>query len=386
MEAVMVCCSECDSRLGTLPNLWTQIGKGRISPVIQAGDSWKISPVGAIGQGEKGTIVDSCRVQEVFCNQCRSILGSQCLSSPVNHVLHEGQLLLRISSIQIKNPISHATIKPIIQRKLNLKNPPTDNLQAEDYDRCDDNNHRQPIEKGPEISLILDNIDAQREEIERLDAVGYQVVTSFNQAVHRINHEVGKLKNEMAQVTDRSSDASTRNMALENDIMSTKAEIREIKRAIQSSVSQNQLEQESLSMKNAIGKVDTCLQVEFRDNWEKCLLEGAHATAKTALAATDVATEETGALKAEVQHLRRELAAERSYNPSYASPVFASREMDILTSNITKIGHRASQVETLRMEFELLKGRVQRMETQAPPLTPQQPSHHEPSATRAPKF
>lgn len=322
---------------------------------------------------------------------------------------NRGQLLLRISSIQIKNPISHATIKPIIQRKLNLKNPPTDNLQAEDYDRCDDNNHRQPIEKGPEISLILDNIDAQREEIERLDAVGYQVVTSFNQAVHRINHEVGKLKNEMAQVTDRSSDASTRNMALENDIMSTKAEIREIKRAIQSSVSQNQLEQESLSMKNAIGKVDTCLQVEFRDNWEKCqqrfdllesklestrlnfkafqgLLEGAHATAKTALAATDVATEETGALKAEVQHLRRELAAERSYNPSYASPVFASREMDILTSNITKIGHRASQVETLRMEFELLKGRVQRMETQAPPLTPQQPSHHEPSATRAPKF
>lgn len=276
-----------------------------------------------------------------------------------------------------------------------MKNPPTDKLQPEDHDHCDDdNNLRQPMGKGPGIGHILNDIDAQREEIERLDAVGYQVVTSFNQAVHHINDEVGKLKGKMAQMTDRSLETSTRNTALENDIISTKAESGEIKRAIQSLVAQDHLEQQSLSMRNAIEKVDTSLRVEFSDRWEKhqqkfdllesklesarlnfkefqILLEGTHATAKTALAATDVATEEIVALKAEVQHLRRALTVERSYNASSASPVFASREIDILTSNITTIGHRASQVETLRMEFELLKGRVQRVETQTFPVTSQ---------------
>ncbi|KAK1541903.1 hypothetical protein CPAR01_05290 [Colletotrichum paranaense] len=44
-------------------------------------------------------------------------------------------------------------------------------------------------------------------------------------------------------------------------------------------------------------------------------------------------------------------------------------ELDILTSNMTKIEARASQVETLQMEFDLFKSRIQRLEASAEHLS-----------------
>ncbi|KAF6825998.1 hypothetical protein CPLU01_09905 [Colletotrichum plurivorum] len=38
------------------------------------------------------------------------------------------------------------------------------------------------------------------------------------------------------------------------------------------------------------------------------------------------------------------------------------KELDILTNNITNIGNRASLVDSLQMEMDLLKSRVQRLE------------------------
>ncbi|KAI0539259.1 hypothetical protein GGR58DRAFT_243243 [Xylaria digitata] len=392
METVTACCGQCGHHLGTILNLWTQIGKCYISPVIEAKVALDVDSDGAIQQGKKDTIIYNCEVQKINCSQCRSILGSKCLSSTVNHVLHEGQLLLRTSSIQIKDLNSQVDVEPIVQRVLNLKNnPPVDDSEVDNHSSTFFRNYnpRQATNENPELSHILNTINAQGEALERLDTAGYQIVASFNQAVQRIDGEVKFLKNEMTQVTGDLSVNNTKSRSLFDDILSTRTDIEGIKRALQPIVAQSRTEEQALSIRNAIAEASTSLRLEFSRTWGKCQerlylleselqnvrqdlkgfqtsLEGAQATAKATLSTSDANTKEIVALKNELENLKRDLVLERSHRSSSTNAVFASRELDILTSNITKIGYRASQVETLQMEFELLKGRVQRIEAQPP--------------------
>jgi hypothetical protein len=74
--------------------------------------------------------------------------------------------------------------------------------------------------------------------------------------------------------------------------------------------------------------------------------------------AQDMAT-----LRSEITHLRRQLEETRAQGAERVEAAFPFRELEVLTHNIAKISGRASQVETLRMELEILKGRVERAET-----------------------
>lgn len=54
-------CAKCDSTLGTLVNLWTQIGKKYITPVAYVEDKAeadKIAATGAVRTGDVGTLVE----------------------------------------------------------------------------------------------------------------------------------------------------------------------------------------------------------------------------------------------------------------------------------------------------------------------------------------
>ncbi|KAJ2972999.1 hypothetical protein NUW58_g9052 [Xylaria curta] len=366
METVSTYCSQCGHHLGTHLNLWTQIGKSYISPVIRSADDLDISPDGAVRQGEKGTIVDSW-----------------------------GQLLLRTPSLQIRSLDGRETVKPIIQRLLDLKNPSTDEVYHEDDSQDEDHDsgvsenstYGQATNEIPDLSRVLADVSSQKEEIQRLDTAGCQIVASFNQALQRIDVEVGKLKNEMDQMTGNTSNISTKTRELSDDIFAANKEIKEIKKALQPLGARIHLGQEPVSFSNAISEANTSLRVEFGDIWDKHQqkinlldsklnnvrrdlrdfqesFESTRTAAKAAVSGSDANTEEIAALKAEIRDIRQELALERSRKSPASNPVFAAREMDILTSSITTIGQRASQVETLRMEFDLLKGRVQRIEAQ----------------------
>ncbi|KAI4858481.1 hypothetical protein F4820DRAFT_442387 [Hypoxylon rubiginosum] len=66
-------------------------------------------------------------------------------------------------------------------------------------------------------------------------------------------------------------------------------------------------------------------------------------------------------LGVQLKKLKEELAEQRSQKPS-SEPTFPAHEIDILTTNITKVGSKASQIDPLQMELKLLKERVQRLE------------------------
>ena len=62
MDLVAVRCAKCDATLGTLVNLWTQIGKKYITPVAYVEDKAeadnKITATGAVRIGDAGTLVE----------------------------------------------------------------------------------------------------------------------------------------------------------------------------------------------------------------------------------------------------------------------------------------------------------------------------------------
>ncbi|KAI8632249.1 hypothetical protein F5Y19DRAFT_356188 [Xylariaceae sp. FL1651] len=416
MEPVVAQCRECDHHLGRLMNVWIQIGKGYISPVIHPQDDFDIILEGDIRRGDKQTLVHDCRIQDIACNRCGSILGSKCISSAVNHVLHEGQLLIRNSSIQIKDASRNVAVELFVQRTLKLKDPPVsrvDNLEGRSYGPrfSEDDDDSPTTSDDIDINYLLADLDAQKKEIKRLDTAGYQIVASFNQAVQRIDGDVRKLKNEITQMTGQYSANHTKARGLENDISSLKVEIKVIKQSSQELASRIHCKQEMSSIKTTIAEASESLRLEFTKAWGEhqqkysmlqtnldnarreikicqAQLEGTRSTARESSSVSKANTKDITALKTELQHLREELALERSCKSSSTNPAFPSRELDILTSNITKIGQRASQVEALQMEFELFKGRIQRIETQTPSaqkdivvdLHHQEPLHSRPTS------
>lgn len=88
------------------------------------------------------------------------------------------------------------------------------------------------------------------------------------------------------------------------------------------------------------------------------------AMAEASSPANDDASIQVAALWREVKQLRSELAAERA-RPKHpdSMPSVTSHELDILASSISRISNRASQVESLQMEFELFRTRIQRVES-----------------------
>ncbi|KAL6906765.1 hypothetical protein GGI43DRAFT_239653 [Trichoderma evansii] len=89
MDLVAVRCAKCDSKLGNLVNLWTQIGKKYITPVAhteEKGDADKISATGAVRIGDAGTLVEGCELRDAECSTCHTNIGQKCITSPPNHI------------------------------------------------------------------------------------------------------------------------------------------------------------------------------------------------------------------------------------------------------------------------------------------------------------
>ncbi|KAI1131279.1 hypothetical protein F5Y10DRAFT_72768 [Nemania abortiva] len=368
IQAVMLCCSKCDNHLGTLLNLWIQMDEGHMITLVSTTvDFWGISQEGPVRLG-KLAVVDTCHVQDIVCNQCRSSLGSKCISSAVNHVLHQGQLLLRISSVQIKNPSNSSTIQPIILRILKRNNQPAAKSQSEgdDHGLRDDFSYRQAANNNSVLNHILQKIDTQGEKIERLDTACHQAVTSVGWTMQHTNDEVRRSK---------------------FDISSNAAEIKE---------TQNHLEQESTSIRDTIVEANTSLRTEYNDKWErhqqrfnllepklenalqelkelKTLLESTRTAEASAPAASAVNTEEMTGLMAELRHLRHELSLERSRRSHSTNPPPTARGTDTLTGNITKTANTANRTKPPLVDLKVLKEWSQSIRSHGQKLQHSQP-------------
>ncbi|OTA69467.1 hypothetical protein K449DRAFT_428914 [Hypoxylon sp. EC38] len=392
MEQVGCDCASCDRRLGQLFNLWIKIGKSYISPVIGNGENLSAPQTGRIRVGEEQTLIENCHIQDVSCPHCLTTIGLRCLDTPANHVLHNDQLFLRLSSVKITATNGDDPVQVTIQRTLKLKEASgSGSTTANTPPASESSAHTFTGNNGPSElrEQLLDHlhaqIDSQGEEIQRLNRSGFQMVSSFDNAVLRVEGDIKKLRECMEGMqkdlkTYRSSTAS-----MNDNVNSLRNDLDEEKKASQvMSSSYSNIELELALAKQAIEDVRLSLskylnnsaqgqqehktisselnsaQRDLRHFREE--LDRSRKNTTEGISAAKASAKEIVALKAELKELREELAQERSQKPPPPDPEFPSREIDILTTNITKIGQKANQVDILQMEFELFKERLQRME------------------------
>lgn len=184
-----------------------------------------------------------------------------------------------------------------------------------------------------------------------------EAVAQLRDSIAKTQGDAEHLRVDISLREEELEQMRTRNTELEEDLAETK-----------------KLAQESVASAKAHAKRSGTLQREIDD--AKSVAQEGVSTAR------EYSTEITN-LHKELKHLRADLAKERSERQkserdrekmerqrpgpapgpaATATAGFSSRELDILMSRISKIGNQASQVESLQMEFELFKSRVQRLE------------------------
>lgn len=391
-------CAKCDSTLGTLVNLWTQIGKKYITPVAYVEDKAeadKIAATGAVRTGDVGTLVEGCELRDAECSACHTNIGQKCLTSPSNHIFTSGQIIFRIASIVLK-PAKDLRRKaePKIQRILQLRGQPATtqptpssplNGKANPHPQ---NGEPPPSRASFDIIQIQADLEAQQDEIQRIGAAGFQVMSAFDSTVARFEKQMRQLSESVAnvrregegqqadikslktQMSDAkwSSDGDAVVARLDQQLQTTDRVVTELRQIIKKSQTEtNHLRNELSAAQKEIAEVKRANARLKKDADE------AKQVAQEGVATSKMYASEVASLRREMAQLRSELVAQQQdmrHSSVDEDPSISSHQLDILASNISKIGNRASQVESLQMEFDLFRTRIQRLEARVAGGTP----------------
>ena len=217
-----------------------------------------------------------------------------------------------------------------------------------------------------ELQQLQLDLHAQTEDIRRIDSNGFRIVTALDKRTSRLGDEVTRLR---ATVSSVHRDVG----GLQQELGRIKPEIKKVGAPAQDPSPLSRLENQLVSITSALGDVGQQLNT-FDSRFHKQLgelkseisqqqqdIEDLKSIVRTSVSASDYAQDMT-ALRAEMAQLRRQTEETRAQGTERIESAFPSRELEVLTTNIAKISNRASQVETLQMELEILKGRVERAE------------------------
>ncbi|KAI1334749.1 hypothetical protein F5Y15DRAFT_420526 [Xylariaceae sp. FL0016] len=89
MEKVKCTCVACHVLMGNYWNLWIQIRKNYISPIIKSDITTfiEIKTSGEPRPREPNTLIDQCKIQDIARDACGTTLGTWCLKAPPSHAL-----------------------------------------------------------------------------------------------------------------------------------------------------------------------------------------------------------------------------------------------------------------------------------------------------------
>jgi regulator of replication initiation timing len=399
METVFCECKKCDAPIGRFVNLWTQIGKSYFSPVVEPEDDLAVGGQGAVRIGERGTLVEEwsapcsryrknhvsnthpSQLQDIVCSNCAALLGLRCIQTPVNHVLDEyvawqnyclplltrcprNQLMLRLASVELLDN-DGLEIEFVIKRVLRVNEPSKVN-HSDAPDPSKGPGFTSAFPGAAQLRQLQIDLHGQREDIQRIDSNGFRIVSALDKRADRINGEVTKLKGTVGVVHRDVGD-------LQKELGSIKADIGKVRASAQDANALVQLGGRLTAVSNTLGEVGqqvAALSDKFQKEVDELRselgqqqqdMEDLRSNVRDGVAADDY-TRDMVDLRSEMAHLRRQLDETRAHGLGRVETAFPPRELEVLTSNIAKIGNRASQVESLQMELEMLKGRVERAE------------------------
>lgn len=275
--------------------------------------------------------------------------------------MHRKQILFRITTVLPLSKPGGREVDLVVKRYLKLREASRSSTHTPMNDASAGFYNGSPS-GVPELSLLHAELEAQRGDIDRIDSAGFKVISGLDDAVNRVEGDLGRMHDSLSELRQELR-------GNHDDMASLKTEIKEVKRQSQDrtvvkrleeqlnsandAVQSIRLELQDLATKfeNELGNVNVGLRQHAKD------IDELKSLVRDRVSARDHAKDIT-AVRGELAQLRKQLGDNTAKQPG----PFPSRELDILTSNIAKIGNRASLVESLQMEFEIFKGRVDRME------------------------
>lgn len=309
---------------------------------------------------------------------------------------------MRLASIRLVNTKGGRDAKLNIKRFLKLKDP----VASADQDASGPHPSAPYVNEGfvppqpqradqppqfnsVDLTGLQAYLEAQRADISRIDSAGLQIVAAFDSAMDRVEHEVKKLQDTMAALRrelegnrDDVSSLKTNVDTVRKDSRATSdkvrtldSEVQDLRKNVPSKDVVDELQQaltglrqssldrasEAKGLHRELGLAKSELH-RMKDDQAalRKQVDDLKKASKESHMAKDYARE-VSALRVEVRQLRQDSMKAPTHTPVQSNS-FSTKELDILTRNITKIGNRASQIETLQMEFQLFKSRLQRLE------------------------
>lgn len=280
--------------------------------------------------------------------------------------------------------------EPNIQRTLQLRDQSTA-AQAKPSTASGKSAHQNettPSRDRFDIMQIQADLEVQQDEIQRIGVAGFQVMSNFDSTVARLEKQMRQLSESIASVRrdgegqqadlkslkTQMSDAKRNGQnddgvvaRLDQQLQTTDKVVTELRQMIQKSKSETTgLRSELKAAQKEITEVKKANARLKQD------AEEAKQVAQEGIATSKLYASEVASLRREITQLRSDLAQENDNHHSSAGedPSISSHQLDILASNISKIGNRASQVESLQMEFDLFRTRIQRLESRMANGTP----------------
>ncbi|KAI1774000.1 hypothetical protein F4818DRAFT_88453 [Hypoxylon cercidicola] len=312
MESVMCSCKHCTACLGEFIN----VSKG-------ADSSYAFPDVVKVRLQLASAEASPSGDLYLSCHDCGKVVGFRIINPPVGHGSHRGQMLLKRTSVLLTTldgvdiPTTETTHREFIRCEVAVE------IQLSTNDSSSSESRNQSLSH---LQTQLPS-ESQKEEPKKLNKSGSEKVP-FNGATLLVDD---KIKDDMANLRERLTNQHARIVGVDDDADMLRGKVNEIDKLLQSQPDYTHLKQKLSVSKQTI--------ISDRLSTSKEVLD----------------------LKLELSKLKEELAKERSQKPS-SEPTFPAREIDILTTNVIKIGAKASQVDPLQMKLELLEERVRRLE------------------------
>ena len=273
------------------------------------------------------------------------------------------QILLRLASVELLDSDGRE-IEFAIKRVLTVNEPSKANKAK--FPDPSQGGSASTFPSATELQQLQTDLHSQREDIRRIDSNGFRIVSALDKRADRIQGDVMKLR---GTVPGLQRDIGT----LQKELGSIKVEVGKARAFAQNSAALVGLEDRLVSVTSTAREVGEQLAT-LNDQFQKEIgklrselgqqqqeMEDLKSEVRGSVSVEDHAQDVVN-LRAEMAQLRRERDETRAHETTRAHAAFPPRELEVLTSNIAKIGNRASQVETLQMELEILKGRVERTE------------------------
>ncbi|KAH8174027.1 hypothetical protein LIA77_05446 [Sarocladium implicatum] len=231
-----------------------------------------------------------------------------------------------------------------------------------------------------EMLQLHAEVEAQRNEMSRMGIAGFQLASSVETTVSRLE---GRMR-ELDRTVDR---AHAYGDGLKDDLKSLKRAMAGLKASCANksdvaSLEQNQFKlrafmDEYLSSQGTANQESICMHKELSHLKRKvahlaeenqALKAGAaeaKVAAKRGLDTSKTCVSEIAVLRSELKQVQSELAKERARSIATAPSSSVSNELDIVANSVSRIGERASQTEPLGVEFDLSKAGIKRLKHEA---------------------